>query len=92
MHRRRTKRRARQPVLKTTQIAIRIMLSTLCRIGELTMARWMDVDLKVGEWFIPKAIVKGSLADMRIYSLSSRLISSSRCTSSLVTRAGARSS
>lgn len=61
------KRRARQPVLKTTQIAIWIMLSTLCRVGELTMARWEDVDLEAGEWFIPKANVKGSLADMRIY-------------------------
>lgn len=61
------KRRARQPVLKTTQLAIWIMLSTLCRVGELTMARWEDVDLKAGEWFIPKANVKGSLADMRIY-------------------------
>ena len=61
------KRRARQPVLKTTQIAIWIMLSTICRVGELTMARWEDVDLEAGEWFIPKANVKGSLADMRIY-------------------------
>lgn len=61
------KRRARQPVLKTTQLAIWIMLSTLCRVGELTMAKWEDVDLEAGEWFIPKANVKGSLADMRIY-------------------------
>jgi len=31
------------------------------------MAKWEDVDLDVGEWFIPKANVKESLADMRIY-------------------------
>lgn len=61
------KRRAPQPVQKTTQLAIWIMLSTICRVGELTMARWEDVDLDAGEWFIPKANVKGSLADMRIF-------------------------
>jgi integrase len=61
------KRRAPQPVQKSTQLAIWIMLATLCRVGELTMARWEDVDLKAAEWFIPKANVKASLADMRIY-------------------------
>lgn len=61
------KRRARQPVEKTTQRAIWIMLSTLCRVGELSMARWEDVDLAAGEWFIPKENVKNSLADMRVY-------------------------
>lgn len=60
------KRRARQPVEKTTQRAIWIMLSTLCRVGELSMARWEDVDLAASEWFIPKENVKNSLADMRI--------------------------
>jgi len=61
------KRRAPQPLQKTTQLAIWIMLGTLCRVGELAMARWEDVDLDAAEWFIPKANVKGSLADMRIY-------------------------
>jgi integrase len=61
------KRRARRPLEKTTQRGIWIMLSTLCRVGELSMARWEDVDLATGEWFIPKENVKGSLADMRIY-------------------------
>jgi len=61
------KRRARQPLEKTTQRAIWIMFSTLCRVGELSMARWSEVDLQTGEWFIPKENVKGSLADMRIY-------------------------
>lgn len=61
------KRIARQPLEKTTQRAIWIMLSTMCRVGELSMARWADVDLDAGEWFIPKENVKGSLADMRIY-------------------------
>ena len=61
------KRVARQPVEATTQRGIWIMLSTLCRVGELSMARWDDIDLQAGEWFIPKENVKGSLADMRIY-------------------------
>lgn len=61
------KRIARQPLEKTTQRGIWIMLSTLCRVGELSMARWEDIDLVVGEWFIPKENVKGSLANMRIY-------------------------
>lgn len=61
------KRRARRPVAKPTQRAIWIMLSTLCRVGELSMARWDDVDLAGGEWFIPKENVKDSIADMRVY-------------------------
>ena len=61
------KRRARRPLTKPTQRAIWIMLSTLCRVGELSMARWDDVDLEGGEWFIPKENVKDSVADMRIY-------------------------
>ena len=36
------------------QIAIWIALSTLCRIGELTSARWSDVDIRQGSWRIPK--------------------------------------
>lgn len=61
------KRRARRPLAKPTQRAIWIMLSTLCRVGELSMARWDDVDLDGGEWFIPRENVKDSVADMRVY-------------------------
>jgi integrase len=61
------KRRARRPLAKPTQRAIWIMLSTLCRVGELSMARWENVDLAGGEWFIPKENVKDSVADMRLY-------------------------
>ena len=61
------KRRARRPLAKPTQRAIWIMLSTLCRVGELSMARWDDVDLDAAEWFIPKENVKDSVADMRVY-------------------------
>ena len=36
------------------QLALWIMLSTLCRIGELTRARWSDVEITKGSWRIPK--------------------------------------
>lgn len=29
------------------------MLSTLCRVGEISRARWDDIDLDKGEWKIP---------------------------------------
>nr|VFK57401.1 MAG: Integrase [Candidatus Kentron sp. TC] len=38
---------------RTTELAIWIMLSTCCRIGELSQARWEDVNLDSGEWLIP---------------------------------------
>lgn len=57
------KRVAVQPVEQTTQCAIWIMLSTLCRVGELSMACWEHADLNAGTWFIPKANVKGNLND-----------------------------
>lgn len=33
--------------------AIWIMLSTCCRVGEISRARWVDVDLDTGTWRIP---------------------------------------
>ncbi|MEJ2630929.1 MAG: tyrosine-type recombinase/integrase [Acidihalobacter sp.] len=36
-----------------TDAAIWIMLSTLCRVGELIQARWEDVDLDAAIWRIP---------------------------------------
>jgi integrase len=56
-----------QPLEKKTQCAIWIMLSTLCRVGEMTMARWEHVDFSKGEWFIPKENVKGSVAHLLVY-------------------------
>lgn len=38
---------------KSTELAIWIMLSTCCRIGELSKAKWTDVDLENGTWRIP---------------------------------------
>lgn len=41
------------------QCAIWICLSTLCRIGELLKAKWEDIDLVDGTWFIPAENTKG---------------------------------
>jgi integrase len=61
------KRFGPQPVEKTVQHAIWIMLSTLCRVGELSMAQWKHVDLETGTWFIPKENVKGNLSNLTVY-------------------------
>lgn len=34
-------------------LAVKILLVTCTRIGELTRAEWSDVDLERGEWFVP---------------------------------------
>jgi integrase len=38
---------------ETSQLALRIQLSTLARIGEVLGARWADVDLKRRTWRLP---------------------------------------
>jgi integrase len=61
------KRYCSRPLAKTTQQAIWIMLSTMCRVGELSMARWEDVNFDNAEWFIPKKNVKDNVADLMVY-------------------------
>lgn len=61
------KRTGRQPLEATTERAIWIMLSTMCRVGETAMARWEHIDLVVGTWFIPKEHVKDNIADLTVY-------------------------
>lgn len=61
------KRIVPQPLEQTTQRAIWIMLSTMCRVGETCKAKWSDVDLIAGEWFIPRANVKGNVADLLVH-------------------------
>ena len=56
-----------QPVEETTQLAMWIMLSTLCRVGETSMARWEHVDLDAGKWFIPKTNVKRKVANLDVF-------------------------
>lgn len=49
---------AERPINESTQCALWLCLSTMCRIGELLMTRWDHVDLNTGEWFIPSENTK----------------------------------
>jgi integrase len=40
--------------------AIWIMISTLCRVGEISRARWSDIDLDDGTWRIPPENAKNA--------------------------------
>jgi integrase len=42
--------------------AIWIMLATCCRVGEISRARWKDVDFKAGVWVIPAENAKNGKA------------------------------
>jgi integrase len=61
------KRFGTQPIAVTTQCAIWIMLSTMCRVGEMSMARWEHIDFDSARWFIPKANVKDNVASLDIF-------------------------
>lgn len=59
-----------RPLQPETQCALWICLSTLCRIGELLMAKWSHVDLDKREWFIPAENTKahrGNKQDQIVY-------------------------
>lgn len=61
---------SRRPLLEKTEIALWIMLATMCRVGELSKARWEHVDLQIGEWFLPAVTTKsnnGKQTDFKIY-------------------------
>jgi integrase len=47
---------------KSTELALWIMLSTCCRVGELSRAQWEDVDLVSGTWHIPAQNAKNGKA------------------------------
>ena len=61
------KRTADHPISEVFQCAVWIMLSTLCRVGEMSMARWEHVDFESGKWFIPKENVKGNFGDLDVF-------------------------
>lgn len=52
------KRCAVRPVGQETQLAVWIMLSTCCRVGELVNARWEHIDMVAGEWLVPRQNTK----------------------------------
>lgn len=54
------KRAALRPFNPMYQCAIWICLGTLCRIGELSLARWEHIDFEKRIWFIPKENVKST--------------------------------
>jgi integrase len=47
---------------RSTELALWIMLSTCCRVGELSRAQWADVDLASGTWHIPAENAKNGKA------------------------------
>ncbi len=51
-----------RPLKRESELALWIMLSTLCRAGETLKAAWKDVDLDKGEWFLPAANTKTNVA------------------------------
>jgi len=56
------RRASARPVLRETQLSLWTCLGTGCRIGELIMARWSDVDLDRATWFVPAANTKTNVA------------------------------
>ncbi|MFL9923707.1 tyrosine-type recombinase/integrase [Herbaspirillum lusitanum] len=62
-----TKRNQVHPIKRETQLALWICLGTLCRIGELLMARSEHIDLDAGTWFIPRSNVKGRRQEHVVY-------------------------
>jgi len=49
-------------LLKRTEIAMWIMLSCCCRIGEIIKAKWEHVDFEKATWTIPKENAKNKVA------------------------------
>ncbi|NGZ88600.1 tyrosine-type recombinase/integrase [Duganella aceris] len=61
------RRVAAQPLEIATECAIWIMLGTMCRVGELSMARWEHVDFDLAEWFIPRENVKDRVGNQTVH-------------------------
>lgn len=47
-----------RPIPKTIEISIWIMLLTMCRVGELSIAEWRHINWEHHTWFIPRENVK----------------------------------
>ncbi len=55
-----------RPLGRECQLAVWLCLGTLCRIGELVVARWEHVDLQAGVWFVPAKNTKTKV-DWTVY-------------------------
>lgn len=51
-----------RPLKRESELALWIMLATLCRAGETLKAAWKDIDLDKGEWFLPAVNTKTKVA------------------------------
>lgn len=47
-----------RPMKRESELAVWILLSTLCRAGETMKAEWKDVNLQNAEWFVPASNTK----------------------------------
>lgn len=56
---------AERPLKMEVQIAMWICLGTVCRIGELLMTEWKDVNFKARTWYIPAENTKGERGKRR---------------------------
>jgi integrase len=61
------KRNAIRPLNAETQLALWIMLSTCCRVGELSCARWENVNLQAGEWLVPRENTKTKKTEWMVF-------------------------
>lgn len=56
------RRTATRPLRREAQLALWICLSTGCRIGELLVAKWENVNLDTAAWHVPAADTKTAVA------------------------------
>lgn len=61
------KRTAIRPLGAETRFAVWIMLSTCCRVGELTCARWENLNLQTGEWLVPRENTKTKRTEWMVF-------------------------
>ena len=61
------KRTAIRPLGAQTRFAVWIMLSTCCRVGELTCARWENLNLQTGEWLVPRENTKTKRTEWMVF-------------------------
>ena len=61
------KRTAIRPLGAEARFAVWIMLSTCCRVGELTCARWENLNPQTGEWLVPRENTKTKRTEWMVF-------------------------